>query len=65
MQIPDHLVELVRQLAAANLLQAAGDLRTIEAIPSSDLEISRRARVRLSQAGELVAHIGRPERAAA
>lgn len=65
MHIPDHLVELVRELAAANLLQAAGDLRVIEALPSTDVEHSRRARARVTDARELVAHVGRPTRVAA
>ncbi len=65
MQIPDHLVETVRHLAAANLLQAAGDLRLIESHRSPDHPNVREARARLAAAGELVAHVGRPTRAAA
>ena len=65
MQIPDHLVELVRELAAANLLQAAGDLRLIESHRSAEHPNVHEARSRLAIAGELVAHVGRPTRIAA
>ena len=65
MQIPDHLVELVRQLAAANLLQAAGDLRLIEAHRSPDHQNVREARARLERARELCAHLRASTRAAA
>lgn len=65
MQIPDHLVELIQQLAAANLLQAAGDLRLIESHRSPEHPNVREARDRLARAGDLVAHVGQSSRAAA
>lgn len=65
LNIPDHLVELVRELAAANLLQAGGDLRLIESHRSPEHPDVREARMRLALAGHLVARVGRPGKMAA
>lgn len=65
LQIPDHLVDLVRELAAANLLQAAGDLRVIESHRSYEHPNVRDARLRLALAGQLVAVVGRKTKVAA
>ena len=66
MQIPDHLIDVVRELAEANLERAIGDVRVIEALPTISLqEKAQEARERLERARELCAHVGCQIRAVA
>lgn len=65
MNIPAHLVELVRELAEVNLVHAIAAARLIEAhLPTSHANVGE-AQHRLAQARELVAHLQRPGRAVA
>lgn len=64
-QIPDHLIDVVRELAEANLERAIGDVRVIEGSPGTNGEHASLARARLAQARELCAHVGCQARAVA
>lgn len=65
MQIPDHLIDVVRDLAEANLGRAIGDVRVIEASSGTNGEHAALARARLALARELCAHVGCQTRAVA
>jgi len=63
--VPEHLVDLVRELAEVNLAQAIAALRLIEAhLPASHANVGEAQR-RLAQARELVSHLSQPGRAVA
>lgn len=65
MQIPDHLVDVVRELAREHLLRVLGAVRVIEAHRSLDHPDSVEARRRLRDANELCEFLGCNRRAAA
>jgi len=64
-QIPDHLVDVIRDLARKYLIRALGAVRTIEAHRSLDHPDSIEARRRLREAHELCEWLGCNRRAAA
>ena len=65
MQIPDHLVDLVRELAEVHLAETLGHVRLIEAYRSPDHKDALQGRARLERARELCAHLRASTRAAA
>ena len=58
MRIPDHLIDVVRELAEANLERAIGDVRVIDGSPGTNGEHASLARARLAQARELCVFVG-------
>ncbi len=65
MQVPDHLIPLMRELAEECLARALATVRLIEAHRSAEHKDAIDARARLREAEDLVAAVGPRSRAVA